>query len=552
MRSVRPVLLALVGALVLAGALAGPAAAANLFTLDPAADSMGPIAVDAAGNGYVAWLHKASPDTVMFCKLAPGARSCPHPLTLPVTLSEVGSVTSTPFPVLGPGGDVYVVAPSYDTDEMVMWQSTDGGASFGAPWVAGAAIGSGRAYLCQVETDLDDVLPFNAYGGQYDPSQGLTTLGGSASNLEFEMSSANPDIDWTFAFYDQGCVVPQPEKPLVPGVIPEQHFSFGAGAGEESSLGWVSGPAGACALSQPGDEVEAYEEDHTNPATVRFYHYSAPTGPCATTEKNLGPGGAANWSGPTVITQGAFTRLAGGAAGLFLLSGDAVSPPASEPTAVDIRHYDLATHSFGAPLQLAEVKDLDFGTGGPAGGLGENYTTGEVAAVWPDVAGDTNQLSLYLSTDGGVHFSGAQDIARIASGYADWDNARVALAPDGEGFVTWDDAGGLHVANLEPAAGQYARLVVHHPSKLELEVTCEALKAPCVASAAVKVKGTVIARGHASVPSGTTAILDVKLNATGRALLKAAHGHLAATLRLTITDPGASTEHLTAHTTIVR
>jgi hypothetical protein len=68
----------------------------------------------------------------------------------------------------------------------------------------------------------------------------------------------------------------------------------------------------------------------------------------------------------------------------------------------------------------------------------------------------------------------------------------------------------------------------------------------------VKVKGTVIARGHASVPSGTTAILDVKLNATGRALLKAAHGHLAATLRLTITDPGASAEHLTAHTAIVR
>jgi len=544
--STRQLLIALLGALVLAGVLAGPAGAANLFTLDPAADSMGPVAVDAAGNGYVAWLHKSSTDTVMFCKLAADARSCPDPITLPAG----GASPNTPFPVLGPGGDVYVVAPSYDTDEMIMWQSTNGGASFSAPWVAGAPAGGELEYVCQVETDLDDVLPFNAYGGQYDPSQGLSTLGGSASNIEFEMSSANPDINWTFAFYGQGCVEPYPEKPNQ--VIPEQHFTFPSGGGEESSLGWDSGPAGACPLSYEGDEVEAYEDDDSNPASVRFYHYSSPKGPCAMSEKDLGPGGSGNWSGPTVITQGAFTRLAGGAAGLFLLSGDAVSPPATQPTAIDIRHYELATHNFGAPQQLAVVKDLDFGTGGPAGGLGENYTTGEVAAVWPDVAGETNQLSLYISTDGGTHFSSAQDIARISSGYSDWDNARVALAPNGEGFITWEDDGGLHVANLEPLATPYARLIVHHRSLIKLEVTCESPKAACIAGAIVKVKGTTIAVGHGVVPSGLTSTLPVRLNATGRALLKSAHGHLHATLHLSITDPGGSTERLTVHTVIVR
>jgi hypothetical protein len=202
MRRTRSVQLALTGALallstlVLAGSLAGPATAANLFTLDPSAESMGPVAVDASGNGYVAWLHKGTPDTVMFCKLPPDAHSCPAP----ITLSIGGASPNTPFPVLGPGGDVYVVAPSYDTDEMIMWQSSNGGASFGAPWIAGAPPGGEYEYVCQVETDLDDVLAFNAYGGQYDPSQGLTTLGGSASNIEFEMSSANPDINWTFAF----------------------------------------------------------------------------------------------------------------------------------------------------------------------------------------------------------------------------------------------------------------------------------------------------------------------------------------------------------------
>jgi len=553
MSALRRLLPALLGALVLAGALAGQASAANLFTLDSAADSIGPVVVDAAGNGYVAWLHKSTPEKVMFCKIAPAAHSCPHPLTLPVTLSLSSAVTDTPFTVLGPGSVVFVVAPSYDTDEMVMWQSTNGGASFGAPWVAAAPMGGERTYVCQVETNLDDVLPFNAYGGQYDPSQGLTTLGGSANNIEFEMSSSNPTINWTFAFYGQGCVVPQEPIP-VPGKIPDQHFSYGEGSpgSEASSLGWVSGGPGACPLSTPGDEVDAFEDDSTNPATVRFFHYSAPTGACAVTEKNLAPSGSHNWSGPTVVTQGAFTRLAGGADGLFLLSGDAVKPPAAQPAAIDIRHYDLASHNFGAPLRLAVVKNLNIGTGGPSGGLGENYTTGEVAVVWPDVGGENGQMSLYISTDGGTHFSSAQDIARIAPAYSILDNARVALAPNGGGFVTWEDSGGLHVANLATLPSPYERLVAHPPhSLLELPVTCESPKAACKASATVKAKGSTIASGHVNVPSGLSSTLSLALDATGRGLLAAAHGHLAATLSLTITDPGTSSQKLTVQTTLV-
>ena len=384
----RALLPTLLSALALTGALAGPAAAANLFTLDPAADSIGPVVVDTAGNGYVTWLHKSSPDTVMFCKFAPGAHSCPHPIGLPVTLSLGSAVTDTPFPVLGPGSTVYVVAPSYDTDQMVMWQSTNGGASFGSPWVAGA--GNEQTFVCQVGTNLDDVLPVNAYGAQYDPSQGVTTLGGSASNIDFEMSSSNPYANWTFAFYGQGCVVPQSAMPT-PGRIPDQSFPFGEGAfrSGESSLGWVSGGSGPCPLSALGDEVEAFEGDSTTPSTVRFFRYSAPTGPCSITGKNLSPSASGNWTDGGVVSQGALPRLAGGADGLFLLSGDAVRPGASKPTAVDVRHYDLASHSFGAPQRLAVVADEDFGTAGPAGGLGENYTTGEVAAVWPDVAGET-------------------------------------------------------------------------------------------------------------------------------------------------------------------
>lgn len=60
--------------------------------------------------------------------------------------------------------------------------------------------------------------------------------------------------------------------------------------------------------------------------------------------------------------------------------------------------------------------------------------------------------------------------------------------------------------------------------------------------------------GWPSSPARTSrrATLDLRLNATGRSLLTAAHGHLKATLHLTITDPGASPEQLTVHTVIVR
>jgi hypothetical protein len=40
--------------------ICGQAAAADQFTLDRAADAIGPIVIDQSGNRYVAWLHKTS------------------------------------------------------------------------------------------------------------------------------------------------------------------------------------------------------------------------------------------------------------------------------------------------------------------------------------------------------------------------------------------------------------------------------------------------------------------------------------------------------------
>ena len=55
-----------------------------------------------------------------------------------MTLKEPSASTDTPFPVLGPENIVFVVAPSYDTSQMVMWESTNGGASFGPAYVGPA------------------------------------------------------------------------------------------------------------------------------------------------------------------------------------------------------------------------------------------------------------------------------------------------------------------------------------------------------------------------------------------------------------------------------
>lgn len=336
-----------------------------------------------------------------------------------------------------------------------------------------------------------------------------------------------------------------------PGQLPDQWFDQGGGNTDETSLGWAGGGSAACAQVEPGDELEAYETVFGGPERVQFFRWSAPTGPCSMSG-DYSAQEQRNWTGPSTVTDGGFPRLAGGEAGLFLLSGDSVTPGTTQPTAVDVRRYDPSSHSFAAPHRLAVVADQDYSTANGGGGLGESFTTGELAAVWPDVTGDAGLMSLYLSTNAGKRFSSAQDVAQIGYGYGDLDNARVAVAANGTGFVTFQDAGGLHVANLEPLAAEYAKLKLQYPSVLEVPVTCEAPKGTCKASATVTAKRATIASGHRLVPSGQTAILRLPFGGAGPLLLAAAHGRLRATLRLTITHPGAAKDILTVHTLIIR
>jgi hypothetical protein len=535
-----------------AAVLAGPAAAADQSTLDHAADSMGPIVVDQSGNGYVAWLHRSGANDIdMFCKLPAGKTKCADPIRLSVSL-PTPATTNTPFPVLGPGTDVYVVAPSYDSSQMVIWESTDGGLTFGPAYLgpSDAALADPLAYTdtCNVGSDLDDVIGFNAFGGEYDRSQGTKTLG--STTIDFEMSSGDPFLLWNFTFDGSPCAVPS-SVTVTPGKIPAQWFTQGDDAGtDDTTLGWAGGGTVACSLNAPGDEVQAYQVG--DDPIIRFFRWSTPTGPCGSDPGvNLSPSGANNWSGPTTVGDGQFPRLAGGKAGLFLLSGDDPSSSGA-PTTVDIRPYELASHNFGAAERLARIHNPS-GLGPDAGGLGESFTTGELAAVWPDTSGDNGLMSLFISTDGGAHFSGGQAIAHVVGGYAINDNARVAVAANGAGYVTWEDDGGLHVADLEPLTTTYGRLTVHDSSKIELPITCEAPKGQCDATATIRAKGFEIAHGHRTVPAGMTKILTLRLNSKGTSLLsKASHHRLKAFLRLEITHSPSKTEVLRVDTVIVK
>ncbi len=520
-------------ALALAGsAVAGAAVAtaAGQFTLDPHADSFGAIVTDSAGNGYVAW-ERANPggaDIPMFCRLAAGATSCPHPiaLALPGGTQTSASTALTLFPILGPGSVVWVVTSRYIQDDTVIWTSIDGGDSFGAPH----DIPSGNQCLpngmCETGvpytglTGVDDTLPIDGPGATYNRQSYID--GVNQPFVDFLQSSSNPGLGFS---WDETDVVDQFE----PGI---SEYTFAA-----PGSGGVGGSALGTTFS--GDVVEAYWLD-SSPATLGYYFYTpsaAHPGILIATQ--------AGWAGPVTLGDGYVPRLADGAAGLFMVSVD--GPHGGQPTAVDIRKWSTVTHGFGAPQTIASAP-ASSGDLFEGGGLAENYDTGEIAAVWPSFsATGPDQMRLFLSSNGGAQFSGAQDIASIGYEYAGPDNARVAIADNGTGFVTFRDSRGLQVANLSPLAVGFKNVRVHGQA-LSLPVTCSAPKGDCLVKLTLAVP-------HLRKPlhwsyrlgAGVTRSLKLRFSQVLTRHLKALHGRVGAKLTLVIRAPGAPPDQLKLH-----
>lgn len=376
-------MLALVGA----AALGVPASASanNLFTLDASPAGPGRVIQDAAGTAYVAWLHAdaANDDHTMFCKIPRGG-TCTAPIELPApdgTFSPSGV-----HPVFGAAGVVYVVVPSYPNNELAVYKSTNGGASFGTPAVL--------AYT----------------SGQTNPSSVVRDAAG-----QFFMSGDNPDLGFhtfTESAGASGFAFASPSSPDLDG----------------SSL----------ALDAAGKPVEAFwTNPGDSPYQVGFYRYTG-SGSVAS---------AANWTGPTTVTSGYEAKLSGGASGVFMVSQDYAG--GANPSAVNVRKYDGA--SFGAPVTLANDAGIDLF----AGGAIAQSPSGRVDVAWPGPRGGDNAfvMRVYSSTNGGASYSAETDVARLPQDYGVNDNAQLAVADDGSGWLTFTSVtGGLQVADLTPVA----------------------------------------------------------------------------------------------------
>lgn len=279
----------------------GSAGAAHTFTLDTSPDSPAGEAVDNVGTGYFAWEHgvAGSESVTRFCKVARGG-SCTNPITLPTPPLNPAPFDSTAvsaaFPVLGAGSTVYVVGPRYVAGDVVMWTSTDGGATFG-PAV--------------------QVTPSGGYSGS-DPTGAL------AFGAGFYISSANPGLYFT-------------DVPTT-GSGADLTPAGGLTNIGDSTFGLAGGGA-------TGSPVEAFAMLHSGqPDTIGFV------------AQNGGgdPNDPGTWSAATQVTAGILPSLAGGPKGLFLASQDAAN---GTYTPVDVRRY--GSGGFGAPVTLSKDTSSD-------------------------------------------------------------------------------------------------------------------------------------------------------------------------------------------------
>jgi hypothetical protein len=375
---------ALVAAIVAATAMmlcASAASANDLFTLDPNAASSGHLIEDAAGNAYIGWVD-GSGSTVevpKFCKI-PAGGTCTNPVTLPIPAPAGDDIPDQVTPVFGGGSTVYAVGPDYIDHAVVIWTSTNGGASFNG-----------------------GVIDTSGYPSQGEPNTVL--LNGS----EFWIGTSHVGV----------------------GIGDTPTDGIGGSELEFKAPSLFAGQA-TLGLASAGEPVEAYWEDEDD-SPIQFYRYKG-AGP-VTTESD--------WAGPTLVADGEAPRLGSGAAGLFLLSDDALVA-GGEPEAVEVRKY--AGTNFGAPLTLL---------GGPAfgpqdGGAIAESPDGHIAVAWPTGSGGTEAMQLFVSTDDGLSFAAAGPIARLGSGYESGVNAQISLNDDGAGWLTYEDEGGLQVADLSP------------------------------------------------------------------------------------------------------
>jgi hypothetical protein len=426
------------------------AAAKNLGTLDAQADSIGHVIEDGAGTAYIAWLRKSPStgvaDTIEFCKIPRGSK-CPSPLTLSVPAP--GANVEGPAgvsPVFGPAGQIYLVVPRYVENDVLLYVSENGGASFNAP-----------------------IVIENSYSNKSNPSE--VFLEGN----EFLISGYNAGLGFS--------AVNTAGEGLGHFVLNEP----GPGGVASASMG----------LDSSGNPVIAYYNLTSPPYPIDFVHYNGSGS--KTTE--------ADWSQPAQVTSGYLPQLAGGASGLFLLSEDYPSATAPYATVVDVRKYTGS--SFGPPVKLFEDPNSDLYSGGDIA----QSPGGHLAVVWPQFTG-TQVMRLLVSTNGGASFSAPTAVATLGSAYSDQVNAQAAVNDDGGGWLVYNDAGGLELADLTPLNGGGSKSGTSTSNKVGNDVVTLAGPKGCVKPGAT-ITGRLSVRSSKRKHKVVLKIYEVKFGVDG-------------------------------------
>jgi hypothetical protein len=504
--------------------LPSAAQATNLFTLDSHADTSGPIVTETNGTGYVAWDHPAAnssePDVVLFCKIPYGG-TCTAPIVLPLPSGSSEQIVQ-PFPVLGSTpGVVYVVGPRYAKDEdTIIWTSTDGGEIFSTPKkIPTHTMDKGG---------IGDVLLDPNTPSPVAPGDDYFGIAGNNVGLGFGFT-ANEITGGTTA-------------------ITFEHP--GEGGVASSTLGYATHTVEDSGTKKPiYPEIEAYY-NLANPSPspeVLFYRYYAKEG--------IGDDDESGWEGPFKVSNGYVPRLASGPDGLFMLSTDIApgQPLESQPSAIDVRKFNETTHTFGEPTTIAKIP-TSTGTLFESGDIYENPETGVLYVAQPVINGaGAYVMRLWESSNGGQTFTGEREIATIGSEYS--EIPRLAAAADGQGWLTFNDAGGLEVANLNalpapvskstpppppPPPPAVSSLTIPHQTdevngKGDLSISVDCAGAKCTGKLTLlakfkkttgkskkkKTKIVVQTIGTASFNSLDLGVdtMSVKLNAKGKSLL---------------------------------
>ncbi len=345
--------------------------------LDGKAATPGHVVVDSSGKADVAWSHSGGThaDYAEFCRIPKGGK-CKNPMKLPgpdgnaVTHSVSGA-----FPVLGSGGDLFVVAPRYVDDDIVLWQSTNGGKTFSSPTKFAGGYSN--------KTDPSDVV--------YDVVAML-------------VGANNPGLGFSY---------------------------FGIGTGEYTFAA-VTGTVQGSSLTLDSASGTPYESYWTQGAKYAVKYFVSP---------GTVPPSDAAWTGPVSVSKGYGGALTYGTNGTFIATQDYTG--GKYPKAVRVRELNDA--SVGSATTLAKDKKIDlFATGDIS-----EAPNGHVAVAWPRVKKSGKLVLRLFQSKNGNQFGKARPIAHLGNAFQIGDNLQLAYESSGNGYATFLNGSGLHLADLK-------------------------------------------------------------------------------------------------------